>query len=125
MHFYDLLCMPTFLKKGKRDVFAVFYDWNQAQEVLWKFRKNGRNSGIFIDQLFGKNTTYRRDLALQYRKELKDNGDIAKGFVAYPAKLLVKYDKDNKDEKYTMVKDFSKEEIPLEILQNNQVVDDQ
>ena len=112
-------------KKGKRDVFAVFYDWNQAQEVLWKFRKNGRNSGIFIDQLFGKNTSYRRDLALQYRKELKDNGDIAKGFVAYPAKLLVKYDKDDKDEKYTMVKDFSKEEIPLEILQNNQVVDDQ
>ena len=57
---------------------------------------------------------YRRNLALQHRKTMVDNDEIAQGFVAYPAKLMVKYDK--RDTKYTFVKDFSNVDIPVEVL---------
>ena len=77
-------------KKGVRDVHAVFFDWNDSQRVLKGFRINGKDSGIFVDQLYGKNTTYRRNLALKYRRELIDQGEIEQSFVAYPAKLLIK-----------------------------------
>ena len=101
-------------KKGKRDVYACFYDWNIVQKILKSFRQNGQRSGVYIDQLYGPNTMYRRNLALQHRKTMVDNNEIAQGFVAYPAKLMVKYDK--RDTKYTFVKDFSNVDIPVEVL---------
>ena len=57
---------------------------------------------------------YRRNLALQHRKHMVDNDEIAQGFVAYPAKLMVKYDK--RDNKYSFVKDFSHVDVPLEAM---------
>ena len=110
-------------KKGHRDVHAVFFDWNDCQKVLKGFRINGKNSGIFIDQLYGKNTTYRRNLALKYRRELIDQGEIEQSFVAYPAKLLIKHKKE--DPKYIVAKDFSHEEIPIDVLTRRAKGDDE
>ena len=101
-------------KKGKRDIYACFYDWNDAQLILKNFRLNGQRSGVYIDQLYGPSTMYRRNLALHQRKLMVDNDEIAQGFVAYPAKLMVKYDKG--DNKYSFVKDFSHVDVPLEDL---------
>ena len=98
-------------KAGKRDIFALFYDWNKAQEVLSEFRKNGRKVGIYVDQMYGPDTTYRRNAALKKRKEMLADKTIEQGFVDHPAKLMVKTKKT--DAAYHIAADFSALEIPL------------
>ena len=51
---------------------------------------NKKNS-IYAEQMYGPRTTKRRGLALQLRKQLKQEGVIAGGFVNFPAKLFVNY----------------------------------
>ncbi len=96
-----------------RKIHAVLYDWND----IAKLRKNliatayGRNSGIYIDNHYGPDTTYRRGLAGKKRRELIDSNTIAQGYVAFPAKLYVKYKRT--DSKYTVFHDFSNERVTL------------
>ena len=47
----------------------------------------------------------------QETKELLAAGTIFSGFAKYPAKLYVKYNKNEKD--YTLHEDFSKMEVPV------------
>ena len=100
-------------KLGKRDIFALFYDWNEAQEVLDGFRKHGRGSDVYIDQMYGPNTTFRRNLALKKRRELLKSKDIEQGFVDFPAKLLVKRKKT--DARYFAIDDFSNTPVPVNL----------
>ena len=95
----------------KRPIYLVCYDWNFVEEVLDNFGKHGRTSGIFIDRMYGPDTSYRRNLLLQRRKELKKNKTIAQGFIDYPAKLYVKHKKE--DAKYTLLENYSNVEIPI------------
>ena len=99
-------------KHGGRIIHAKFYDWNDCEKVKKLAIKYSKRSGIFVDQRYGPNTTWRRDRAMIARKELKDAGSIVAGYVAYPAKLFVKR-KD--DEKYVMHDDYSKLDVPLEL----------
>ena len=98
-------------KKGKRDIFALFYDWNLSNAVVNSYHKHGRSTGIFVDQMHGPDTAYRRSLALHRRKELIGTKVIAHGYVEYPAKLMVKYT--SEDPRYVMYENFSNAEIPL------------
>ena len=87
---------PNKFKKGKRDIFAAFYDWNISDAIRKKFRYNGTKSDsnynhVVVDQKFGSDTTWRRDQALLERKKLKQQNKIFSGHVEYPAKLMVKY----------------------------------
>ena len=101
-------------RKGHRVVHALFFDWNDSEHLKREFFKHGKGSNIFIDQRYGPNTSFRRNKALERRKELKGNGTIQSGYVAYPAKLLVKYK--TTDKKYTLHEDFSNLPIPVEEL---------
>ena len=56
-------------------------------------------------------TQYRQNQAMILRREMKDAGTISAGYVAYPAKLMVKFNKN--DKKYVCHKDFSKIPVPI------------
>ena len=102
-------------KAGKRDIHVLFTSWKHSDLILSEFLKHGRGKGVFVEQRYGPNTTFRQNMAKQLRRTLLDNEEIACGFVKYPAALMVKYDKD--DAHYVKHKDFSREEVPLKIAQ--------
>ena len=93
-----------------RDINLCLYDWNDVDAILNGFKENGLNNDkkIFIEQRYGPDTTSRRNKALILRKELKAEKRISSGYVAFPAKLMVKK---LGDERYTLYKDFSDAEI--------------
>ena len=98
-------------KGGPRVVHLVFHDWNNSERLKKEFKLHGKGTGIFIDQRYGPETSFRRNKALQRRRELIDNGTITSSYVKFPAKLMVKYNQHQ--QKYTMQEDFSKIPIPV------------
>ena len=117
---------PTRVKQGKRDINVLFRSWDDSQYVLKQFRMaciRGESNGVSADQKFGVVTTARRNHALHIRKELKSAGTIAHGYVAYPAKLLVKYR--SSDAKFHLHEDFSQMEVqPRQTNTDNEPHDD-
>lgn len=99
-------------KEGMRDIHVLFFDWNDSQMILSKFLKHGRGRGVFVEQRYGPDTTFRRNKAKEERRNLMNTNVITSGFVQYPAKLMVKYTRD--DPKYTMMKDFSHIDVSLQ-----------
>ena len=77
---------------------------------MWK---DGKDSNIYIEQRYGPDTQYRRDKAMELRKQLKAAGRIGAGYVQYPAKLMVKQDPRDKNEKYKLHQDFLGIQVPL------------
>ena len=53
---------------------------------------------------------------MKIRKTLKFNKEITSTFVAFPAKLMVKYPEDGRDAKYKLHDDFSAADITPEFL---------
>ena len=102
-------------KAGKRDIHVLFTSWKYSDLILTEFIKHGRGKGIFVEQRYGPDTTYRQNQAKMLRRTLLDNEEIACGFVKYPAALMVKYSKE--DAHYVRRKDFSRVEVPLKIAQ--------
>ena len=98
---------------GPRVIHARFFNWNHVETVKDKWWTNGKGTGIFVDQRYGPDTTFRRNKALAVRKELKTGGEIVGGYVKYPAKLFVKYRKT--DKKYQLLDDFSNIPVPLPV----------
>ena len=99
---------PNPHREGKRDIIAAFYDWNDSEYVMRMFRdaaKKGQTKGIFVDQKYGPLTTARRNHALLQRKSLIADKTITNGYVAYPAKLMIK--KNKSDTKYVLHEDYS------------------
>ena len=81
-------------RAGKRNIFAAMFSWEMCQTIIESFRKKGvsqNNFNLYAEQMYGPLTTKRRGLALQLRKQLKQEGVIAGGFVNFPAKLFVNY----------------------------------
>ena len=104
-------------KKKPRNIYACFYDWNDSEFVKNKFRKSAMkkgSKGVFVEQKYGENTTWRRNQALLARKKLMAEKTIVGGYVDYPAKLMVKYGKGEK--KYQLREDFSKMTITKEAM---------
>ena len=71
---------------------------------------NNPSCRIYAEQKFGPKTTLRRNMALVMRKQLKNDNGILNGYVAYPARLMVKTSA-IKGAKYVCKQDFSKEEV--------------
>ena len=108
---------PNRFKKGSRDIYAAFYDWKDTEYVQQLFTTKNikdRKFKIYCEQKYGSITTARRNMALMARKTLKENGEIASGYIAYPAKLMVKYPGEKRDAKFTLREDFSNTEITIE-----------
>ena len=66
---------------------------------------------MYCEYKFGPLTTRRRSMALQERKGLKAEGKITSGYIAYPAKLMVKL---RGEDQYKLHKDFSKAKVDWE-----------
>ena len=107
-----------------RVIHARLFDWNDVEMIKKRMWKDGKNSNIFIEQRFGPDTQFRQNEAKKLRKELKANGTIGAGFVQYPARLMVKTDPRDKNEKYKLFRDFSKIPVPLHIHTHAELNDD-
>ena len=94
-----------------RAIHCRFFDWNDSEFIKLQTIKNSRRSNIFVEQHYGPDTTYRRNLAKAERKKLKDENAIFSGHVKYPAKLFVKYAAT--DRNYSLHSDFSDHDVPL------------
>ena len=108
---------PNKFKKGCRDIYAALYDWKDAEYVLKSFTAKNisdKSFKVFCEQKYGPLTTARRNQALIARKALKASGEIISGYVAYPAKLMVKYPGQKKDDKFSVHEDFSNIDISQE-----------
>ena len=100
-------------KKDRRDITAAFYDWQTSEKVKNYFmRKNSKDRSfkVFCEQKYGPTTTARRNIAMKERRSLLNKNEIAKAYVAYPAKLMVATDK--KDKRYRLHSDYS--ETPVQ-----------
>ena len=89
----------------------------ESELFISNMRKHGRNSRVYVEQRYGPDTTWRRNNALALRKDLKAQGAVTSGFIAYPAKLMVKYNA--QDRQYTMHQDFSNTEVPVQTRTDN------
>ena len=97
-----------------RDIICQFHTWKDSQLTLTAFAKKNasdRNFKKFCNQKYGPLTNARRNMAMVERKRLLEKGDIAKGYVAYPAKLFTAANK--RDSNYKLQKDFSRAEVPM------------
>ena len=83
---------PNKNKQGKRDIFANFFSWEVTQDIIKGFRNYNmanKTFKVYVDYKFGPLTSSRRNEALKVRGELKREGTISKGYVKYPALLMV------------------------------------
>ena len=100
--------------QGPRDIICRFLNWKISEKVKQVFTiKNNRDRSfkVYAGQKYGPLTTARRNLAMVERKRLLANGEAAKAYVAYPAKLMVAVSK--KDSKYHVATDFSMHRVNL------------
>ena len=58
-------------------IHARFFNWNHVENLKNFMWKHGKDSGIYVDQRFGPNTTYRRNKALAARCQLLTNVTVA------------------------------------------------
>ena len=81
-------------------------------KVIDNFRNQNiaKKTTVTADYKYGPLTSKRRSLAMLERKKLKDNNEIVSGYVAFPARLMVKTS-NREGSKYKLHKDFSKEKV--------------
>ena len=92
-------------KNKPRPIFAAMFKWKDCEEIIWEARQK---KSVLVDYKYGPLTTRRRNLALQLRRTLINEGTIVKAHVAYPARLM---GKSATDKKYREIKDFSKTDV--------------
>ena len=86
-------------------------DWRHIDIVLSAFKKNPGRDNIYVEPQFGPITTWRWNQALKLRKEMKQRKEIIKGYVEFPAKLMVLYPG---EKTYVEKADFSKKACEVE-----------
>ena len=101
---------PNPQKGNQRDIYANIHNWEHCEKLVEDFRKLNisGHSNIRCEFKYGPRTTWRRNEALTRRKELKAAGTIMSGYVAYPARLMIKRPGAKKGDKYVQLEDFSK-----------------
>ena len=93
---------------GPRPIFAAINHWRNSELIKEIFLDKKNSTGVYCEQMYGPRTTWRRNQALKVRKDLKSKNLIVKGYVAFPARLMVKK---AGDAKYSLHEDFSKREV--------------
>ena len=74
-------------KRKCRPIYAAMHNWDDCEKICQAARSMNQYSA---DYKYGPKTTKRRNLALQKRKELKENGSLQKAFLKFPACLMGK-----------------------------------
>lgn len=104
---------PRYQGTAPRAIFVALYKWPDAERIVDAFRKyNIANPehAVSCDFKYGPLTTRRRNMAFLERKKMKERGEIVSGYVAYPARLMVKTSR-RQGTKYICQKDFSHEPV--------------
>ena len=57
---------------------------------LLRLTRKGK-SAVFVSQMYSKSLTERRNAALKYRADLKEQDPSIQGYVKFPAKLMIKH----------------------------------
>ena len=81
------------------------HEWKICEDII---REARRKRTILVDYKYGPMTTRRRNLALQKRRELLDNGTLEKAHIAYPARLM---GKSKGDVRYRLIENFSDTDV--------------
>ena len=105
-----------------RRIFAAVHQWDDCEMLVEKFRElnvSGR-SGVRINYMHGPLTTVRRNMAMLKRKQLKEAGTLQSAYVAFPARL---FGKKHGEDAYTLIKDFSREEVQLKERYSGEALD--
>ena len=103
---------------------AKFFSWKDSEKVKHLFTtKNAKDPSfkVYCCAKYGPLTTARRNLAMAERRKLITNGEAAKAFVAYPAKLMVAANR--RDKTYRVAADFSKHVMKKVKIQSEGKVD--
>ena len=94
-------------KKKHRPIYAAMMRWDGCEDLV---QKSQTMPNVNIDYKYGPRTTIRRNMALQLRRQMKDEKSVGKAFVKFPAILMgIKPG----EAKYSVLKDFSDEEVVL------------
>ena len=91
-----------------RSIFIRFESWEDSEQVKDEFFKlninKKTNTRIVVDQLYSDQVNERRNNAMTHRRTLIAAGTIVGGYMAYPATLMGKMSKNNKE--YIKIQSF-------------------
>ena len=93
-----------------RDIHVALYDWKDVNFLMDRFIKYGQKQAVYIDQRFGPDTTFRRNMAMKERKTLMETKEYKSSHVKFPAILVTK--SHEKGAKYKVHKNFSSIDVP-------------
>ena len=94
-------------RKGPRHIYVKFFSWKDSETVKNGFSNLCRqhpNMGIRAVQMFSKELTKRRNDAMPERQKLIAAKEISNGYLVYPATLMIKRLKT--DKQYTKFQSF-------------------
>ena len=80
-------------------------NWDMSEKVKSAIIKANQESksAVFVSQIYSKSLTERRNAALKYRADLKEQDPSIQGYVKFPATLMIKR---TGERKYSLEKEF-------------------
>ena len=94
-------------REGPRHIYVKFFSWKDSETVKNGFIDLCRQHpkmGIRADQMYSKEVSNRRNDAMLERQKLIAAKEISNGYLAYPATLMIKRHK--LDKQYIKYKSF-------------------
>ena len=100
------------IKKGKRDIYALFSYWDDSELLVWGSldanKKKAKKDRIFIDYRYGPLTTLSRGQALKKSKGVLEQKLYWNAFVKFPAVMMAR--KEGEDV-YTKIAEYSNVDV--------------
>ena len=84
---------------------AKITNWDMLEKIksaIIKANQQG-TSTVFVSQMYSKSLTERRNAALKYRADIKQQDTSIQGYVKFPAMLKIKR---TRERKYSLEKEF-------------------
>ena len=84
---------------------AKITNWDMSEKIKSAIIKANQESksAVFVSQMYSKSLTERRNAALKYRADLKEQDPSVQGYVKFPAILMIKH---TGERKYSLEKEF-------------------
>ena len=74
----------------------------KIKSAIIKANLEGKST-VFVSQMYSKSLTEKRNAALKYRGDLKEQDPSIQGYVKFPATLMIKH---TGERKYSLEKEF-------------------
>ena len=84
---------------------AKITNWDMSEKIksaIIKANQEGK-SAVFVSQMYSKSLTERRNVALKYRADIKEQDPSIQGYVKFLASLMIKR---IGERKYSLEKEF-------------------